>query len=102
MDIWIGLAHVIPNPGNESLAGAAGAFVPALALALAEDDNDYACKVTVLLQEYDFQVLEIEDIECFEKRQKQSDVDQDICELASHLSSENPVALSTFDAYDTE
>ena len=76
MGIWIGLAHVRPDPGNDSLEGAIGAFVPVLALA--EDERDYVNKVTATLQRYEFSVIEIDDIELFEKRKEHSDLDQKI------------------------
>ena len=97
--VWIGLAHVKPNTGNASLQGAIGAFVPSLALA--NDADEYAGKVTSLLEEYDFEVLELEDIEPFEMRKKHTDVSIDVEKLASEINSDNPVLLDEFQAYDS-
>ena len=100
VDVWIGLAHVKPRPGNDLLDGAIGAFVPSLALA--ENEEDYASKVTALLSEYGFHVLDLDDIERFEERLKRFPVHEDIVALVSSLSPEEPVALSDFDAYEHE
>lgn len=97
-NIWIGLAHVKPNSGNTSLQDAIGAFVPSLALA--NNAEDFADKVTSLLEEYDFEVLELEDIEPLETREKHSKISIDIESLASEISNDNPVLLDEFQAYD--
>lgn len=98
MDVWIGLAHVKPKPGNAVLEGAVGAFVPSLALAV--DESDYASKVAALLESYDFDVLGLEDVERLDERRRRFAVGKEILALVQGLCPENPVAVSYFDAYE--
>jgi hypothetical protein len=104
---WIGLAHVKPWPGNNMLEGAIGAFVNVLALAV--DTSDFISVATDRLNDYEFYVVGIEDVQVFEERleecEKRPDgcyVDSEIVELAACLSVDEPVSLSTFDAYENE
>ncbi len=95
---WIGLAHVRPKVGNNMLEGALGAFVPILALA--DGIDEFVSITTMRLESYDFDVIEIEDIELFEERLSKSDVEDEIKALADGLSDEDPVVMDFFQAYD--
>lgn len=95
---WIGLAHVRPKEGNNSLEGALGAFVPILALAY--DIDDFVAITTMRLESYDFDVIEIEDVEPFMYRLSKSDVEDEIKVLAERLTDEDPIVMDTFQAYD--
>jgi hypothetical protein len=97
---WIGLAHVRPKVGNNLLEGARGAFVPILALA--DGIDDFVAITTTRLEAYDFEVIEIEDIEPFKDRLSKSDVEDEIKALAERLSDEDPVVMDAFQAYDDE
>ena len=98
--IWIGTAHVTPRPGNDLLEGAAGAFVPIVALA--EDMTEFVSMITTLLDSYEFEVVEVEDIQRFEERLSTSSVEDDIRELADGLTPSEPIGMDTFQAYDSE
>lgn len=97
---WIGLAHVKPKTGNNLLQGALGAFVPILALTTEIDD--FVALTTTYLESFGFEVLEIEDIELFKDRLRNSDVEDVIIALAEELTDEDPIILDTFQAYDNE
>src|SRR5207249_2158345 len=94
---WIGLAHVKPKPGNDTLSGALEAYVAAIALA--KDSTQFSEKVTTLLNEYGFDVLRIEDIELLKRRIQKFQVAADLTKLAEDLTPENPVALGTLHSY---
>jgi hypothetical protein len=94
---WIGLAHVRPLPGNTTLGTSAGAYVAAVGLA--ENADTFECLLTAKLHEYDFQVVEVEDIELFEERSLKFNVDPQVTSIAESLNTESPVALGTFHAY---
>ncbi len=94
---WIGLVHVKPKPNNDSLEGAKGAFVSAIALA--NDEMDFSGIVTDALNGYDFEVVAIEDIELFEKRIKKFPINQETIELAEKINEENFVEIGTFHSY---
>ncbi len=97
---WIGLAHVKPKVGNNLLEGALGAFVPILALAYGIDD--YVAMTTIRLESYDFDVIEIKDIEPFVDRLRKLDVEDEIKALAKRLTDEDPIVMDSFQAYDDE
>jgi len=98
MEVWIGLAHVKPNPGNDLLDGARGAFVPVLALASCVEE--FTSKVMGLLRKYNFRIPEIEDIEPLKIRLARGPVDSAIVKLASSISEDNNVAFSSFETYE--
>ncbi len=94
---WIGLAHVVPRPGNDTLSGAIGAIVSVVALA--EDAEDFGQKLTVALNSYDFDVIEIEDVELVECRSHKFPAANEVLKLADAISDENPVVLGAFHTY---
>lgn len=100
LQAWIGLVHVKPRPGNEILGRAGGAFVPAIALA--RSGEDFVSKVVAKLVSYEFDILEIKDIEPCATRFKRCAVAKEVIALVSSLSEETPVALHTFQAYEGE
>jgi hypothetical protein len=97
---WIGLAHVKPRAGNNLLNGAIGAFVPILAIA--KGINDFISIATNWMESYDFDVIEIQDIEMFRDRICKSDVDDELKQLSENLTEQDPVAIDAFQAYDSE
>jgi hypothetical protein len=86
--------------GNKLLEGALGAFVPILAVAKGIDD--FISITTMKLESYDFDVIEIQDIEPFKDRVRKSDVEVHLKELSEKLTDEDPVAMDVFQAYDNE
>jgi hypothetical protein len=94
---WIGLAHVRPMSGNTALGSSTGAYVTAVGLA--NDADAFVRILTARLREYGFQVIEIEDIEMFEKRSARFKVDLEVTSMAASLDMENPVALATVHSY---
>jgi hypothetical protein len=97
MEAWIGLAHVKPKSGNRALADALGAFVPAVGLA--PSDIKFAEALAYLLEQRDFDVVEITEMDPLRVRIAQGKVDEELLELASTLSSETPIYLGTFHSY---
>jgi hypothetical protein len=98
-EAWIGLAHVTPREGNDMLQGAAGAFVPVLAWVRHKDE--FSIKAISYLSMYEFDVLEIEDIEPCISRFLKYEVSDEIKTLANSLSDDNPILLLTFEVYKT-
>jgi hypothetical protein len=99
-EAWIGLAHVRPQRGNDVLQGAMGAFVAVVALANSEDE--FVNQVVKKLNSYDFDVIEIKDIELFRKRSESFNVDQEVSSLVNSLTSKSPIALHKFHSYSDE
>ena len=97
MEVWIGLAHVKPRPGNDQLSGSLGAFVPCVGLA--DNESNFTSALVEFLHKYEFEVVEIKDTETFQERQLHACVDQKVCELARKLSAENPIELGSFHSY---
>lgn len=94
---WIGLARVEPRAGNTTLGSAAGAVVPIVALAYSQDG--FVARTVAILNECDFEVAEIEDIEPIAERLNRCDVASHIVELADSLTEDSPVAFGTFQVY---
>lgn len=84
-------------PGNTAIGNSTGAYVAAVGLA--DDVDAFVQIVTARLHDYDFQVVELEDIEMFDKRSARFKVDPEIASMAASLNMENPIALATFHAY---
>jgi hypothetical protein len=97
---WIGLARVKPRVGNKTLSSAAGAVVPVLALALNQDD--FVTKAVTTLNRYEFDVMEIENVELYAKRMAKYKVADHIALLAKSLSENAPVAFGPFHSYMKE
>ena len=96
---WIGLARVEPRSNNDALGKATGAFVASIALA--ENVEDFAQKTTEALNNLEFDVVEIEDVELFEKRAQRHAIAPDVLKLAEGVNEEKPVALAAFHSYQT-
>jgi hypothetical protein len=97
VEAWIGLAHVKPRRGNEILGTSSGAVVPVLALA--RDQADFVSKVIEKLESYDFDVVEIDDMESCSSRFEKCEISSEVKARAESLSKDNPVALHTFHTY---
>lgn len=97
LQCWIGLAHVKPTQGNNLLSGDSGAFVPVLALAAGIDD--FLSTTAFYLNSYDFEIIEIEDIELYNDRLQNSSVSDDIKKLRANISDSNPILLDVFQSY---
>jgi len=96
-EIWIGLAHVKPKQGNEALQGARGAFVPILSMAT--DSDHFISTATSFLNAHGFEVIEMEDVQLFEERCKNADVDEELMTLVKNLSETVPVQIDIFQSY---
>jgi hypothetical protein len=65
---WIGLFHVLPQPGNDSLEGALGAFVTVAATA--EGEMNFLDIASTALRDAGFEISAAEDIEPWSMRIK--------------------------------
>jgi hypothetical protein len=99
-EIWIGCAHVKPRPGNDLLDGSRGAFINSVGLA--ENEQDFASALIDVLDEYDFDVVEVKDIDTLRNREVIYSVDSNLRELAASLTWENPIGLGSFHAYEAD
>jgi hypothetical protein len=94
--LWIAIAHVKPNPGNEVLRGALGAFVPVVVLA--SNAEDVFSKVKRKVNSYEFMLGRIENVEPVTEL-SQKPMSPELLKLGESLTPENPVALGTFQSY---
>ncbi|HEV2948420.1 MAG TPA: hypothetical protein VGX70_13665 [Gemmataceae bacterium] len=99
-EIWIGLAHVKPRPANDLLEGSRGAFVNSVGLA--ENEQDFASALIDVLDKYDFDVVEMKDVEPLRNRELTYSVDSNLRELAAKLTWEDPIGLGSFHAYEED
>lgn len=94
---WIGMAHVKPTPGNASLGSAIGAYVVAVGWAI--DQRAFERLVTIALRAWEFEVLDIEDVEPYEERASEAMIDPLLMRLSEELTAKQPIAFGLFDAY---
>jgi len=94
---WIGLAHVYPLPGNTALGGSNRAYVGVVGLA--SNADIFVRLVIEKCHEYDFEVIEVEDIEVFKDRCAKFNVDPSTKDIVESLDDENPFSFLTFHAY---
>ncbi len=71
-------------------------------VALAEDEEDFESLVASLLNLYKFEVITVEDIELLRRRLEHGPLEKEIVELAKGLTPDDPIALSQFEAYESE
>lgn len=62
-NIWLAIVEVEPISGNKVLEGAKGAFVNVAYVS--ESKKSFFKEVDKTFGEYDFKVLEVDDIECY-------------------------------------
>jgi len=99
-DIWFGLVHVEPqNNKYEILDGAKGAYVNVLALASSKDE--YVKIITKALEDYEFIVHSVEDVNLLSYLQQNGrEFDSEILQLVDHLSENYPVQFDEFQSYE--
>ncbi len=83
--------------GNTTLGSSTGAYVAAVGLA--DDVDTFVRIVTARLFDYDFEVVDIEDIETFDRRSDRFKVDPEVTIMAASLNTDTSIALATFHAY---
>ncbi len=84
IEVWIGLAGVIPREGCELLSPHEGAFVSFLTLARSE--QEYRAKLTGVLSYYGLELFDLESIEPLSLR---IDPPQEIVAIARELEQNN-------------
>ncbi|MFO0942088.1 MAG: hypothetical protein U0930_15220 [Pirellulales bacterium] len=95
--ILIGIAHVLPFPGNEALGKAKGAFVNLLGFA--EDETEFTNLAIEFMKLLEFEVVKIIEIERYSDREANGLLSEEITELKRHLTASCPMGCSTFDSY---
>lgn len=92
--VWIGLVGLTPRQGNRMLEGAKGAFVNVVAFV--SDADQYRQQVTCALNETDFDVFDIDDVEPFDDRRSSYEVDDAIIALADECQKDHAISLGAF------
>ncbi|MCA9407942.1 MAG: hypothetical protein H6755_06360 [Candidatus Omnitrophica bacterium] len=99
-NVWIGLVNLVPKEGNNDLEGALGAYVNILAFA--EDEESYKKLVEFAAYEHEYDVEEIKDVELFEKRVSNFEVEDDIKILAEKVKETEKTHFGEFYVYENE
>ena len=95
--LWTAVAHVKPNPGNDMLHGAPGAFVPVIVLAA--NARNVLNMVKNKLDTCEFKLERIEDIGQLSSRSLNT-VAPELLSLADGLTPQDPVAFGSFHSYE--
>lgn len=98
--MWIGLVHVKPGSKTTCIGNRGGAY--AATVALAEDEKEFAERVEQFMAPMDLHVLEIENVETLAARLRESEVEEELVEIAKTLSEDDPVGVDTLDTYPAE
>lgn len=98
--VWIGIAHVVPEPGNDSLGSSKGAYVNLIALV--DNEIEFRRLTEQFLKKLEFDVLDLFDIEQFDSRQSKVPISKELVDLRQHLSKKCPVGCTAFDSYAEE
>ena len=100
LDVWVGLVHVKPMPGNDVLEGGLGAF--ASPYALGRNATAYRVTVEKHFGEIGLEVQEVEDVELFKERVWRRDPPLEAFELAARVSLSTPVVWDSLNVYMSE
>ena len=94
--LWSAIAHLRPNPGNDMLQGAPGAFVAVIVLAV--NAHEVFVKVKNKATSYEFMLGRIEEIEPLSAESSKT-VSHELLKLGESITPENPVGFGSFHAY---
>ena len=97
LEVWIGLANVVPRANCELLDDGKGAFTHFLSLA--KDADEYRTKVTRACLYYKLELVELEWCQAFAERHSERDIAEELCEIADGLSDPRHVIFGTFYTY---
>jgi hypothetical protein len=96
--VWIGRIDVQPQPGNEALGEAAGAYVHAFIPA--DSSEEFVAVATRIFEGADYDVVGIEDVEPFEERRQRTEQDPRLVEIARQVeASQEPAVDDEWFAY---
>jgi hypothetical protein len=96
-EVWIGQIEVKPEPGNDALRGALGAFVNVVGLASSEDE--YLNLVEAAMADYGFSVINCSYVARLEEWKVSNRLHPSLAELVCGLTGENPVLFDEFQSY---
>jgi len=96
-DVWIGLVEVQPQPGNDALKSAKGAFVNVVALAPTE--REYKALVEATTAEYGFSIIKYTDVARLDDWKKTYRLHLELDQLADGLTNEHPIQFGEFQSY---
>jgi hypothetical protein len=95
--VWIGLVHLIPRQGNNILEECIGAY--ANAVALASDEIEFRSRINAAAALLDFDVADLEDVEPFQSRSTDYEIDPELRVIAEQAAESGEVVFDTFEAY---
>ena len=95
--VWIGLVSLIPMEGNKDLGGKTGAVVNVLCWA--NGIQEYELIIAEKLNEFGFQIEEIEEVEPFDFS-KMSNYKDNLKEIAKAVKKDKSLRWGTFYTYN--
>ena len=95
--VWIGLVSVTPQPGNDMLGDAKGAFVNALVLA--ENATEYEEQVRRALADLRLTPYDFEEVEAFSDRISKWSIGNELHLLAEEVRQTGNPRFGTFHNY---
>lgn len=97
--LFLGLAHAQPTERNDDdeVRGAVGAYFNAVALA--DDEETFAERVRIELEEMDFELVDIDNVRLFSQALEDGFLAPSLLELANAAAHENTTRFDTFNLY---
>ena len=100
-NIWICLAKVLPNNINKNIFNdKRGAYVNIVGQAI--NGNVFEERIKIALLDFDLSLIEMEDLERFEDRIKNADVDISIHKLVDELKIDFKLIFGKFHTYELD
>ncbi len=96
-DTWIGLIEVEPQPGNDSLDDAVGAFVNVVALASSE--QEFVDLVRSTMNEHGFRILAMRDVVSLSTWSERNTIEPRLAGLVRGLTPEYRIQFDEFQSY---
>jgi len=98
--VWIGLLQVKQRPGTGTLLDRNLAFVNAVAPAI--DERDFRRSVAQALDGMGFDLMDVEDVETVEERQRQHQIDPELLRSAAEAKARQTPQFGTFHTWTSE
>lgn len=95
--LWIGLWEVSCDEKSDLLGGHRGAFVNVIGMAYSSNEYEKLARST--FSKMGFDVVGVEDIDIYDERMLNFDIDIDLQEIAESITDEKPIGIGVFDSF---
>ena len=98
-DLWIGLAHLVPVRGNDSLEGAAGGFSHVIAAAASE--GRFRELVRAAATSHRFTLMKLDQVRRLQEHLASEELSGELAQIACQVAADEVLRFATFYTYDS-